>query len=355
MPASSAASTTRFGRGLVDPAAEVVAPEADHRGVELADAACFHAASVPRRATSGRARLVGRCRGRSTGAGGRPGRDRRRRRCAPTVSHAITPPSTASTAQIRSATATRPVSTPGGSVVSRCTSDGSTATASRPASRAAALFTPDATPELGVVDRASTVDGERRDRARQTEAEHDHRREHGRRRSCAPGAMRVNSSSPTAITIGPIVIGSRGADALRERARPRREQEHQQRHRHQRRARLERRVAQRELELEHDHEQRAAERAVHRERRAVGAAELPVAEQPQRQHRVRAAVLDDEERDDRADADERRTRARAAPKPWPLSISAQHNDGQPDRGEHRARPVERLIRCRRATRARGAP
>ena len=57
MPASSAASTTRFGRGLVDPTAEVVAPEADHRGVELADAACFHAVSVPRR--SGRARFVG--------------------------------------------------------------------------------------------------------------------------------------------------------------------------------------------------------------------------------------------------------------------------------------------------------
>jgi hypothetical protein len=37
-----------LGRGLVDTPAEVVAPEADDRGVELADAACLHALSVPR-------------------------------------------------------------------------------------------------------------------------------------------------------------------------------------------------------------------------------------------------------------------------------------------------------------------
>ena len=98
----------RRGRRLVDPAAEVVAAETDHRGVELADAASFHPASLPRVAPGRQAALAGLSgslrRGRSREAAGR--RDGR----APplvlesTVNHAMTPPSTARAAQIRSAT-----------------------------------------------------------------------------------------------------------------------------------------------------------------------------------------------------------------------------------------------------------
>src|SRR6478736_9227470 len=79
-------------------------------------------------------------------------------RLSPTVSHAITPPNTAITAQMRNATATFAVSTPGRRVVSRCTIDGSTATERSPARRDTALFTPDAIPSSASVTELSTVD-----------------------------------------------------------------------------------------------------------------------------------------------------------------------------------------------------
>src|SRR5207253_308032 len=74
-----------------------------------------------------------------------------------TVTNAITPPLAANAAQIRIATATRSVNTAGARFASSRTTVGRTATASRPARRAAALFTPDATPNsFGPTD-ASTV------------------------------------------------------------------------------------------------------------------------------------------------------------------------------------------------------
>ena len=84
------------------------------------------------------------------------------------------------------------------------------------------------------------------------------------------------------------------------------------------------------------------ERAVHRERGCVGAAELPVPEQPERKHRMRAPVLHDEERRDRADADDAggdlaRSEAVVAFDQRPAQC------GQPDRGQHRPDRVERLL------------
>ena len=58
---------------------------------------------------------------------------------------------------------------------------------------------------------------------------------------------------------------------------------------------VERAVARDDLQLDGEQEQRAAEGAVDGEGHGVGPAELAGAEQLERQHRVGAAVLDDEE------------------------------------------------------------
>src|SRR5262245_23910560 len=68
------------------------------------------------------------------------------------------PPANATIADHTNATCTLSVSSWGGSVVSRPTAVGRTATASNPASRATALLTPDATPRSLSSAAASTVD-----------------------------------------------------------------------------------------------------------------------------------------------------------------------------------------------------
>ena len=60
---------------------------------------------------------------------------------------------------------------------SKPATDGMTATASSPASRATALFVPDADAEVALVDRAEHRGGEGRDRDGQAEAEDEHARE----------------------------------------------------------------------------------------------------------------------------------------------------------------------------------
>ena len=85
------------------------------------------------------------------------------------------------------------------------------------------------------------------------------------------------------------------ADAGRQRSRAGREDEHDERHRQQGEAGREGAVALDDLQLDGEQEQGTAEGAVDGEGHGIGPAELAGAEQLERQHRVGAAVLDDEE------------------------------------------------------------
>ena len=156
--------------------------------------------------------------------------------------------------------------------------------------------------------------------------------------------MRVNSSMPAAIDQRADRHRQARPDALRQRARPRREQQHQDRDGHQRRARLQRGVAQRELELEHDQEQRGTERGVHRERRAVRAAELrdsgtgasgSIGCELRASTTRNAAIA--------PDADETRHDLRRADPVVALDQRPARR-GEADGREERAPPVDRLIR-----------
>ncbi len=92
------------------------------------------------------------------------------------------------------------------------------------------------------------------------------------------------------------------------------ERQHDERHRQQRGARRERRVAERLLKLQGDEEDGAAQCAVDEEGHEVRARELPRAEDRQRQHRVRGAMLrDDERREEGRAGGERGEHHRRAP------------------------------------------
>ena len=92
------------------------------------------------------------------------------------------------------------------------------AIASSPATRATALLTPDATPDVALVDRVEHGRGQRRDGHRQPEAEDEHRRQHvgrgsrGRRR----GAQQQQADAPT--ISGPTRHRQPRPDPRRERA-----------------------------------------------------------------------------------------------------------------------------------------
>ena len=157
--------------------------------------------------------------------------------------------------------------------------------------------------ELVGRDRTEHGRGERRDGDRQSEPEHDRRPGSTVVTSNdRPDATRVNNSMPSATTIGPTVIGMRGP--MRCASAPIRDDSSSIMivTGSERRAGFERGVAERDLELVARHEHRRAERAVHRERRAVRATEL-AANGTAASGSIGCALraFHDDERDDRHD------------------------------------------------------
>ena len=164
----------------------------------------------------------------------------------------------------------------------------------------------------------------------------------------------MSSSNPSAITHGPIVIGSRAP--MRCASAPNRDESSSIRSviGASDAPAAERGVVQRQLELQHDEEERRAERGVDRERGAVRAAELPVAEQAQREHRVRAALF---EHDERGDGDQARgTRDQLAGADAVAALDQRPAQrGQPNGREERAQTVEREVGLRASIPARAGP
>ena len=101
------------------------------------------------------------------------------RRSRETVTSAMSPPTTDSPAETSRASSTPLSSWPALPAVSRPTTAGSSATASRPARRAIGVVHPRSDAEVPVVGRRHDRGGERRDREGQAETEHDRTREHG--------------------------------------------------------------------------------------------------------------------------------------------------------------------------------
>ena len=139
---------------------------------------------------------------------------------------------------------------------------------------------------------------------------------------------------------GPSVSGDAGADPLRQRPGPGREQQHQQGHRQRGGAGLDRGVAERDLEEGDEQEEEAAERRVDDEGDAVGGAELARAEDLQRQHRVGAAALVDEEGDEGEDAAGRSDEDRRRGAPFRRLDQRVGGAGEAERRQHGAAEVE---------------
>ena len=122
---------------------------------------------------------------------------------------------------------------------------------------------------------------------------------------------------------GPTVSGIRAPIRCASAPERAEKSEHQHGHRQRGGAGLDRRVAERDLQEGDEQEEEAAERRVDDEGDRVGGAELARAEDLQRQHRVGAAALADEEGDERGDAADRGDERPRAEAPCPgASISA---------------------------------
>ena len=225
------------------------------------------------------------------------------------------------------------------------------AIATSPATRAIALFTPDAIPALLSSASASTV--------------------------AVSGATVIDSPNPNTSSPGSTSVRYSASASTRhqqqrhpdrrdqrpdpheearpvpvgERAEAHRQPEHQQRHRDARAARLERAEARHLLQEQHEEEEQQAEAAVHQERLEVAGGEVAPPEQRERQHRVRAARLPHQE------AGEQQPRpppaaappSRIAPAVQRLLDQAERDPGQAERAQQRPRPRPRA----RSGRARG--
>ena len=157
MPASSAAFTTSFvaASSIRPPKLLQPRPTTEASSLPMLRVSMPSVCRCPRRSRrTVRPRSLRRRRtGRNTGASDRPAApavDRPE----PTVNHAITPPITASTAQMRSATATRPVSTAGGKRRVEMHERGEHRDREQPREPGRGVVHTRRDPELGVVDRA---------------------------------------------------------------------------------------------------------------------------------------------------------------------------------------------------------
>ena len=212
------------------------------------------------------------------------------------VSAAITPPAAQMTPEMTMAVRKPPASsvTLSAAAPVRPARSGRTATARRPAARATTLLTAEATPECSAGAAPMAVDVSGATVTARPKGEEEHGRE-----DLGPIAAGVGGAGEEDETgtddEGPHRHLEAGSDPRRQRAGPGREGEHDDGQREQRQAGLERAVALHDLQLDGEQEQRTAEGAVDDEGDGVGPAELPGAEQPEREHRVGPAVLDDEE------------------------------------------------------------
>ena len=89
-----------------------------------------------------------------------------------------------------------------------------------PATRATALLTPEATPDVALLDRVEHRRGQRRDGHREPEAEEQHRRQHVGRGSSGRRSDGRAAASPTAAISGPSPSAIRGP--IREASAPKR-------------------------------------------------------------------------------------------------------------------------------------